>query len=66
MQFGPHATKIADIFVKKLEFKMAQSRNPNIKTQEFISFLKMEYFLYGVAEANHIITQLRSMEEKIN
>ena len=26
----------------------------------------MEYFLYGFAEANHIITKLRYMEDKIN
>lgn len=30
-------------------------RNPAFKEQEFISTLKMEYFLFGVSEANHII-----------
>jgi len=26
----------------------------------------MEYFLYGVAEANHLISQLRRMEQHID
>jgi hypothetical protein len=42
------------------------AKNPALKPQELISFTKMEYFLYGCAEANHIITKLRYMEDKIN
>jgi hypothetical protein len=30
-----------------------------------ISFAKMEYFLYGCAEANHIISDLKVMEDKL-
>ena len=40
--------------------------NPKIKDQEFISFLKMEYFLKGVSEANHVVKKLKFMEEQIN
>ena len=34
--------------------------------QEKISFVKMEYYLYGVAEAARLIEQLESMEVHIN
>ena len=34
--------------------------------QEKISFVKMEYFLYGVAEADRLIEQLKCMERRIN
>ena len=34
--------------------------------QEKISFVKMEYYLYGVAEAARLIDQLESMEVQIN
>lgn len=26
----------------------------------------MEYFLYGIAEANNLVQQLKSMEDRIN
>lgn len=42
------------------------AKDPSMQPQELISFIKMEYFLYGCGEANHIITQLRRMEDKIN
>ena len=33
---------------------------------EKISFVKMEYFLFGVAEADRLIEQLKTMEVTIN
>ena len=34
--------------------------------QERISFIKMEYFLYGVVEADLLIEQIKCMETTIN
>lgn len=43
-----------------------QRLNPGVQEQEKISFVKMEYFLYGVSEANRLIEQLKVMEIEIN
>ena len=40
--------------------------NPGTQEQEKMSFVKMEYFLYGVSEANRLIEQLKVMEVEIN
>ena len=66
MHFGPFAIKLAQEFVQSQIKKKEKTNNPLKKDQEFISFLKMEYFLYGVQEANHIVQQLRFMEDEIN
>ncbi len=49
--------------MKMFEAKMDPSKKDE---QEKISFVKMEYFLYGVAEADRLIEQLKSMETRIN
>ena len=56
MHFGPYALQLAEEYfnkqMKRFEAKMDPSKKDE---QEKISFVKMEYFLYGVAEANRII-----------
>ena len=49
--------------MKMFEAKIDPSKKDE---QEKISFVKMEYFLYGVAEADRLIEQLKSMEVRIN
>ena len=67
MQFGPYAIQIAEEFfnkqMKQYEIKLDPSKK---EEQEKISFVKMEYFLYGCQEANRLIEQLKSMEMRIN
>ena len=46
---------------------MQEQKNPGKNFgQEKISFVKMEYFLFGVAEADRLIEQLKVMEVTIN
>ena len=46
---------------------MQEQKNPGKNFgQEKISFVKMEYFLFGVAEADRLIEQLNVMEVTIN
>lgn len=56
MHFGPYALQLAEEYfntqMKKFEAKLDPSKKDE---QEKISFVKMEYFLYGVAEANRLI-----------
>ena len=66
MNFGPFAVRLAQEFVVNQMKNKEKTLNPLKKDQEFISFLKMEYFLYGVQEANLIIKQLCFMEDEIN
>ena len=67
MHFGPYALQLAEEYfngqMKRFQAKLDPSK---VDEQEKISFVKMEYFLYGVAEANRIIQQLKSMETRIN
>ena len=49
--------------MRKFEIKLDPSKK---EEQEKISFVKMEYFLYGCSEANRLIEQLKSMELRIN
>ena len=49
--------------MKKFETKLDPKKK---EEQEKISFVKMEYFLYGVAEANRLIEQIKCMEVRIN
>lgn len=67
MHFGPYALQLAEEFFNK-QMKMFQAKlDPTKKDeQEKISFVKMEVFLYGVAEANRLIEQLKSMEVRMN
>ncbi len=55
---GPYSIKMAHDYIKRFE------REERTK-QERISFVKMEYFLYAVSEANRNIEELRLMEAKL-
>ena len=67
MRFGPYALQLAEEFFNKqmrqIEVKIDPSKRDE---QEKISYVKMEYFLYGIAEADRIIEQLKSMEIRMN
>lgn len=67
MHFGPYALQLADEFfnkqMKNIESKIDPSKQDE---QEKISYVKMEYFLYGVAEADRVIEQLKSMEVRMD
>ena len=67
MHFGPYAIQLAEEFFKK-QMKMFQAKiDPSTQDeQEKISFVKMEYFPYGIAEADRLVLQLKSMEVRIN
>lgn len=56
---GPYSIKMAHDYIKRFE------REEKTK-QERISFVKMEYFLYGVSEAFRNIEELRLMEAKLS
>ena len=67
MRFGPYALQLADEFFNKQMRKIEAKVDPSkLDEQEKISYVKMEYFLYGVAEADRIIEQLKSMEVRMN
>ena len=67
IKFGPYALKIAEDFIHKQRLLMQEQKNPGKNFgQEKISFVKMEYFLFGVAEADRLIEQLKVMEVTIN
>jgi len=68
MHFGPYALQLAEEFFDN-QMKRHQAMlkgKTRADEQEKISFVKMEYFLYGVAEANRLIEQLKCMEVRIN
>ena len=54
---GPYSIKLAYDYLKRFE-KQQQTR------QEKISFVKMEYFLYGVSEAHRCMLELKQMQTK--
>lgn len=49
VKFGPFVMKIAEDYVTKKQERLKR------ESQEKISFVKMEYFLFGVVEANECI-----------
>lgn len=56
VQFGPYALKVAEDFVRKMRLAQEKSKTAGKRgAQEKISFVKMEYFLRGVVEADLII-----------
>ena len=67
MHFGPYALQLAEEYfnkqMKRFEAKIDPAKRDE---QEKISFVKMEYFLYGFSEAKRIIDQIMSMENRIN
>lgn len=56
---GPYSIKLAHEYLKRFE-REEKSR------QERISFVKMEYFLFGVSEAYRTVQELKLMESRIN
>lgn len=56
---GPHSIKLAHDYLNRSE-REAKSK------QEKISFVKMEYFLYGITEAHTIVQELKHLESRIN
>lgn len=56
---GPYSIKMAHDYIKRFE-REEKTR------QERISFVKMEYFLYGVTEAYRTVEELKLMESKLN
>jgi hypothetical protein len=55
---GPYSLKMANDYVQGQE----KAQKPT--SQERISFVKMEYFLYAVSEAHRITLELREMESR--
>lgn len=67
MHFGPYALQLAEEYFEQQMKRFREKKNPALRSeQEKISFVKMEYFLYGVAEADRLIEQLKCMERRIN
>ena len=68
VRFGPYAIQLAEEFFQTQLKRQQMKTNPNAvkDDQEKISFVKMEYFLYGVAEADRLIEQIKGMEVAIN
>ena len=60
IKFGPHALKLAEEYIQKQRKANEDRENPDgpKDEQEKISFVMMEYFLYGVAEADHAIKEI--------
>lgn len=56
---GPYALKMAHDYLKKQE-------QGKTERHEKISFVKMEYFLYAVTEAQRCVVDLRLMEARVN
>lgn len=56
---GPYSIKLAHDYLQRFE-KEEKSK------QEKISFVKMEYFLFGVSETYRTIEELKLMESRIN
>ena len=53
----------AEDFVRKMRLAQEKAKTAGKRgAQEKISFVKMEYFLRGVVEADLIISQLKNME----
>ena len=69
VRFGPHAVTLADAFFKaqlKRHAARTDAEAAQEQEQERISFVKMEYFLYGVTEADRLVGQVRGMEDTVN
>lgn len=68
IRFGPYALKLAEEFFQAQLKRKKMKANPNgvKEDQEKISFVKMEYFLYGVTEADTLIEQIKGMEVAVN
>lgn len=57
-KLGPYSVNIAEEFIAKTAELKAQKLNPGRKTQENINFVKMEYFLYGLAQAASLVEEI--------
>ena len=59
-KFGPHALKLAEDFIQNQQKAKEAREIPDtyVDDQEKISFLMMEYFLYGIVEADHVINDI--------
>ena len=55
---GPYSIKLAHEYLRKFETEEKTK-------QEKISFVKMEYFLFGVSEAHRTVEELKAMESKL-
>lgn len=56
---GPYALKMANDYLKNQEIEKQEKH-------EKISFVKMEYFLFAVTEAQRCVVDLRQMEARVN
>ncbi len=66
IKFGPYALKVAEDYIRKQRLEQELNQKTGADAQEKISFVKMEYFLFGVVEADLLIEQLKHMERRIN
>ena len=66
IRFGPYALKVAEDYIRKERFEQERASKGGADAQERISLVKMEYFLFGVVEADSLIEQLKHMEQTIN
>ena len=67
IRFGPYALKVAEDYVKKQKLEQERRATQGKRgAQEKIAFVKMEYFLRGVVEADLIVAKLKHMEKRIN
>lgn len=62
MHFGPYALKLAEQFVERRKERDFNLLKQGIGHQEMISFVQMEYFLFGVSEADQIVEELKTLE----
>lgn len=61
---GPKASKIAvDDAIKQHAIQEAKKKKGTYMGQENIHFVMMEYFLFGMSEANLMIEQLATLEK---
>lgn len=52
IKFGPYALKVAEDYIRKQRYEQEAAQKAGVDAQERISLVKMEYFLFGVVEAD--------------
>lgn len=60
-KLGANAAKLAEEFVLKAQLDAERRAAGRAGIQEKLSFVKMEYFLYGFSDAHRLMQQLQKL-----
>jgi hypothetical protein len=64
-KLGPNMKEVAEDYLLKMQMEIERQMTGKANIQEKIAFVKMEYFLYVLVEAQRLIKEIEKLEYTI-